>query len=211
MTRFLYFFTFFFVLLFSACTNKVAAPSKPALYWYKDIVKNIAAFKTDQADDSYLTLRLEHPQSPLLKEATLILAKGHLNNAEDELAIFYYDEYLKRYSTDKVDRDFVKFLKLIAYYRSLKFADRNQKDLIDFRTQIQTHLNNPNSRYYPLMKSMYAHLDFSIQMQDHKTALFYEKRNKPKAKKLYESRSVLVRTNPKFDRPEKSWLRLIFE
>jgi len=71
---------FAFGILFSACSKEVDEYNKPALYWYSKIIESISNGNYDKADDYYSSLQGEHIGSPLLPEATMILAIAHMHN-----------------------------------------------------------------------------------------------------------------------------------
>ena len=91
------------IMLFIGCSDKDAVKEydRPALYWYKNIVKNIASSNFDKADNYYISLRSEHMRSPLLPTATLILAQAHMEDQGYIMADYYLDEYLKKYASGK--------------------------------------------------------------------------------------------------------------
>ena len=199
-------------LLFSACSQKEPTTNKPAIYWYQKISKNISNFDLDIADDAYFSLRLEHPISPMLKEATLILAKRHTELENYDLAKFYYDEYLKHYSQVK-ERYFVQFLKLVSEYKSLKFSDRNQKKFIDFKATAKNALVKSKPSYKPFIQSIYFNTALSIDRENYNTALLYQRKDKSKAFEFYQNKSQLGQSIAKtaLKKPKKSWFRALFE
>ena len=202
----------FLALLFGACSQKNTTANKPAIYWYQKIVKNISNFSLDIADDAYFSLRLEHPSSPMLKEATLILAHRHAQLNNYELANFYYDDYIKRYGEIK-ERHFVQFLQLMANYKALKFSDRNQKRFIDFKATTQNTLEQSTVNYKPFIQTIYFNTILSIAKENYNTALFYQQRSKTKAFEFYQKQSTLGQAiaSNEVKKPNKSWFRTLFE
>ncbi|HHC11409.1 MAG TPA: outer membrane protein assembly factor BamD, partial [Campylobacterales bacterium] len=73
---------FALVLFFVGCMDKDAVHEydKPALSWYQEIVKEIDSSNLDKADNLYISLRSEHARSPLLPEATMMLANAHMDD-----------------------------------------------------------------------------------------------------------------------------------
>ena len=113
------------VLLFGACSKDVEEYNKPALYWYGKIVQSVSDGNLDKADDYYASLQGEHIGSPLLPEATMILAIAHMYEEEYLLSEHFLDEYEKRYATEN-DREYAEFLKIKAKYLSLPNPRRDQ-------------------------------------------------------------------------------------
>ena len=67
----------------------------------------------DKADDYYASLQGEHSGSPLLPEATMILAVAHMHNEEYLLTEHFLNEYVKRYA-DENEREYAEYLKVKA-------------------------------------------------------------------------------------------------
>ena len=63
------------------------------------MIKAVANGDVELADDYYSSLKGEHIGSPLLPEATLILALSHMYYEEYLLTEYFLDEYTKRYAT----------------------------------------------------------------------------------------------------------------
>ena len=112
------------ILFLVACSNKdtVKEYDKPALDWYKKIIKNVSTSNFDKADNYYISLRSEHMRSPLLPTATMILAQVHMEDEGYLMADYYLDEYLKKYASgDRIE--YAKFLKIKAAYYFRKTAE----------------------------------------------------------------------------------------
>ncbi|MDE7447912.1 MAG: outer membrane protein assembly factor BamD, partial [Helicobacter sp.] len=61
-------------LIVGACANKDAEYNKPADYWYESMLSEIRFGNLEGADDKFASLQSEHINSPLIREAMLILA-----------------------------------------------------------------------------------------------------------------------------------------
>ena len=63
------------LLIFVGCSSKkVDTYNKPAIFWYKKIIKEIASADLESADDALTSLQSEHINSEFLPEAMLLLA-----------------------------------------------------------------------------------------------------------------------------------------
>ena len=202
----------FFSLLFSACSKKVDEYNKPAVYWYSKIVESISSGDIDKADDYYSSLQGEHIGSPLLPEATMILAIAHMHNEEYLLSEHFLNEYIKRYANAN-EVEFAEFLKIKAKYKALPNPRRDQvliddaiKDAVSFKT------NYPHSMYYSLVDTMLTNLYLADASLNKIIADLYTRLDKPKAAAYYRT----IRPEPwiKWDEIERAntpWYREIFE
>ena len=199
-------------LLFSACTKEVDEYNKPAVFWYGKIVEAISNGNIDKADDYYSSLQGEHIGSPLLPEATMILAIAHMYNEEYLLTEHFLNEYVRRYANAN-EREFAEFLKIKAKYKALPNPRRDQvliqesiKDAKIFKQ------NYPHSMYYSLVDTMLTNLYLADASLNEAIAGLYVRLDKPKAAAYYRK----LRSQPwiKWDEVERAnipWYREIFE
>jgi len=201
-----------FSLLFSACTKEVDEYNKPAVYWYGKIVESISAGNIDKADDYYSSLQGEHIGSPLLPEATMILAIAHMHNEEYLLTEHFLNEYVRRYANAN-EREFAEFLKIKAKYKALPNPRRDQVLIQDAIKDAKTFKQNyPHSMYYSLVDTMLTNLYLADASLNEAIADLYVRLDKPKAAAYYRA----LRPEPwiKWDEIERAntpWYREIFE
>lgn len=177
--------------LLTACSQKsqsVQEYDKPAIYWYNKMIKQISGGYLEEADDTYTSLESEHRNSPLLSTALLILANGHINEEEYQLANFYLDEYIKRYALSK-NIDYVRYLKIKANFLGFAYDLRDQQLIEDTITEINEFKDTfPRSPYMPLVNTMNARLYMAKASLDAEIADLYERLDKPKAAQLYNEK-----------------------
>lgn len=184
-----------FLILISGCSSKKEAEyNKPAIYWYSKIVKSISSHNLDRADEYFTSLESEHISSPFIPEAMLILAQAHMDNEEYLMANFYLDEYIKRYGTSK-KREFAEFLKIKASFLGFKNINRDQKLLQDtINNALEYKKIYKDSEFIPLVDTILTKLYMAEYILNKNIMLLYQRRDKPKAAKIYE------------EKLKKSWL-----
>lgn len=203
----------FLMIFFIGCSSKKEEIyNKPAIFWYQGIVKNIKEGDLEKADDYYTSLSSEHVESPLLKEAMLILARAHSKEEEYILANFYLDEYIKRFG-DAKSVEYAKFLKIKTNFYAFKYPKRDQVLLNDTIKKAYSFLKEyPNSSYNPLVQTMLTKLSLAQKSMDLQIISLYKRIDKPKAAKIYEKR---LRESWYKDiqaiAPDTAWYREIFE
>lgn len=174
--------------LFSACSQKsekVQEYGKPALYWYNKMIKEINGNFLEDADDTYTSLESEHRNSPLLPTALLILANGHMDHEEYQLANFYLDEYIKKYALSK-NIDYVRYLKIKANFMGFAYDLRDQQLIDDTITEIDSFKQNfPRSPYMPLINTMSARLYMAKASLDKDISSLYNRVGKEQAAVMY--------------------------
>ncbi|BBG65121.1 putative lipoprotein [Hydrogenimonas sp.] len=203
----------FSVLLIGGCSTKSEQEyEKPALYWYQKMMRSVAAGNLEKADDYFTSLESEHVGSPLIPEAMLILVQAHMDGEEYLLANFYLDEYLKRYGTSK-NRDFVEFMKIKASFFGLKSPQRNQELIEQTLQKAKRYIRNfPESEFRPMVETIEVRLEMTRYLMNEKIASLYERRDKPKAARIYRDRNAaswIEKEN--MVPPSKSWLGRLFE
>lgn len=177
--------------LLASCSSKkegMQEYDKPALYWYNKMIKQVSTGYLEEADDTYTSLESEHRNTPLLPTALLILANGHIDEEEYQLANFYLDEYIKRYALSK-NIDYVRYLKIKANFLGFSYDLRDQqliedtiKEIEEFKTQFS------RSPYMPLVNTMSARLFMAKATLDKEIAELYKRVNKPKAAEFYNEK-----------------------
>jgi outer membrane protein assembly factor BamD len=175
------------MLLFIGCSSKeVNVYNKPALYWYQHIVSSIANDNLDKADNYYSSLQGEHIGSPLLREATLILAIAHLKNEEYLLSTHFLNEYIKRYANPN-EKEYCEYLKVKATYLSLPRPRRDQ-DLLNQAIEAAKTFESryPTSQYYDIVDTMLTRMYISRSLFDRDIARLYKRIDKPLGAKYYD-------------------------
>lgn len=179
------------IFLFGACSQKsdrVQEYGKPALYWYNKMISEISGGFLEDADDTYTSLESEHRNSPLLPTALLILANGHMDQEEYQLANFYLDEYIKRYALSK-NIDYVRYLKIKANFNGFVYDLRDQQLVEDTIEEISKFKQSfPRSPYMPLINTMSARLFMAKASLDKEIADLYRRIDKPEAAKYYDEK-----------------------
>jgi len=142
------------ILFFSGCSKELEEYNKPAVYWYGKIVKHISRGDLEKADNYYSSLQGEHIGSPLLPEATMILAIAHMHYEEYLLSEHFLNEYIKRYATAN-EKEEAEFLKIKAKYMALPNPRRDQALIEEAIKEAQKFkYNYPNSMYFNVVDTM---------------------------------------------------------
>ncbi|WP_321779172.1 outer membrane protein assembly factor BamD [Sulfurimonas sp.] len=200
------------ILFFSGCSKELEEYNKPAVYWYGKIIENISKRDLEKADEYYSSLQGEHIGSPLLPEATMILAIAHMHYEEYLLSEHFLNEYVKRYATvnEKEDAD---FLKIKAKYMALPNPRRDQALISDAIKEAQKFkYNYPNSMYYAVVDTMQTRLFMAEAALNETIADLYDRLDKPKSAAHYRA----IKPQPwikwdEIDRANSAWYREWFE
>ncbi len=203
---------FITVLVFSGCSKSIDEYNKPAIYWYGKIIQHVSNGDLEKADNYYSSLQGEHIGSPLLPEATMILAIAHLHYEEYLLSEHFLNEYIRRYATLN-EKEAAEFLKIKAKYMALPNPRRDQalinqaiKDAERFK-QIY-----PQSMYYNIVDTMQTRLYMANAALNETIASLYDRIDKPKSAKYY--REIKPQPWIKWDeinRANTPWYREWFE
>jgi len=200
------------LIFFSGCTKEVKEYNKPAFYWYSKIVEVISQGDLEQADSYYSSLQGEHIGSPLLPEATMILALAHMNYEEYLLSEHFLNEYIKRYATAN-EKEEAEFLKVRAKYMALSNPRRDQA-LIDeaLKSGEKFKYNYPNSMYEENIDTMLTRLYLAQAVLNKTIVDLYERLDKPKSAIYYKN----VQDNSwvkwgDVNRADTPWYRAWFE
>ena len=174
------------LILLAGCSNKeIEEFNKPAEYWYTNMVNSVAASNLERADGYYSSLQSEHVGSPMLGEATMILAQAHMAHEEYLLAEHFLDEYIRRYA-DPAEREYAEFLKVKAKFLALPNPGRDQGLIDDTLNGVLSFKRTyPESAYLPLINTMETQLHLSKGVLNEQIAELYERLGKPKGATYY--------------------------
>lgn len=200
-------------LLFTNCSNSgIEEYNKPAMYWYSKIVENVSQGDLEQADAYYSSLQGEHIGSPLLPEATMILALAHMHHEEYLLSEHFLDEYIKRYATPN-EKEEAEFLKIKAKYKALPNPRRDQALIDEAIEQGEAFKHSyPSSIYGEIVNTMLTRLYLAQYVLNEEIVDLYERLDKPKSASYYKD----VNPQPwivseEIDRATAPWYRAWFE
>ena len=203
---------FIISLLFNGCTKDLEEYNKPALYWYSKLVESVSDSNLEKADNYYSSLQGEHIGSPLLPEATMILAIAHMHHEEYLLSEHFFNEYIKRYANPN-EKEFAEFMKIKAKYMALPNPRRDQV-LINEAIKEANKFKNiySNSMYYSVVDTMMTNLYMADAALNETIADLYTRIDKPKSAAYYKS----IQQQPwikwdEIDRANTSWYRAWFE
>jgi outer membrane protein assembly factor BamD len=199
-------------LLFTNCSKDIEEYNKPAMYWYSKIVENVSNGDLEQADAYYSSLQGEHIGSPLLPEATMILALAHMHHEEYLLSEHFLDEYIKRYATPN-EKEEAEFLKIKAKYKALPNPRRDQALIDEAIEQGEAFKHNyPSSMYSEIVNTMLTRLYLAQYALNEEIVDLYERLDKPKSATYYKN------VNPQpwiisedINRATAPWYRAWFE
>jgi len=198
--------------LLSGCSKELEEYNKPAAYWYKQMIATVSEGRLDKADDYYSSLQSEHIGSPLLPEATLIMAIAHLQYEEYLLAEHFLDEYVKRYAEPR-ERENAEFMKVKAKYMALPNPRRDQGLIAEAIAAGERFKKRfPGSIYFPVVDTMVTRLYLAEASLDESIAELYERLDKPKGAAYYrEKRPQPWIDWPQVDAAQTAWYRRMFE
>jgi len=200
------------ILLFG-CSNKEAINEydKPALYWYENVVKELASSNLEKADNYYISLRSEHAHSPLLPTATMLLASAHMEDQAYIMADYYLDEYLKKYAAGK-NIEKAKFLKIKAAFLGIKDINKDQKLMLDTLKEVEKFTRRyPNSSYLPVVSTVKVRLQMTQYMLNENISALYSRLGKDKAADIYREKNANSPLNTTdIKAPEVGFLDSIF-
>ena len=179
--------SFIALVFFSGCSEKVEEYNKPAVYWYGKIIESAASGNLEKADNYYSSLQSEHTASPLLPEATMILAIAHMHYEEYLLSEHFLSEYMKRYA-NRNEKEFSEFMKIKAKYTSLPNPRRDQVLIDDaLKSANEFKFTYPNSMYYDVVDTIATNLYMAQAVLNETIAGLYDRVDKPKASMYYRN------------------------
>jgi len=201
-----------FAFLFLGCSKDIEEYNKPAAYWYKRMIEAVSDGNLDKADNYYSSLQSEHIGSPLLPEATMIMAQSHLQYEEYLLAEHFLNEYIKRYATPS-QLEYSEYLKIKAKYMALPNPRRDQGLINEAITAgNRFKVKYPRSIYYPIVDTMVTRLVLARASLNESIAGLYERLDKPMGAEHYHN----VRKENWVDwedieKADVAWYKEIFE
>ncbi|SMP88645.1 Beta-barrel assembly machine subunit BamD [Epsilonproteobacteria bacterium SCGC AD-311-C15] len=200
------------LILLNGCSKDIEEYNKPAIYWYTKMIEYISDGNLDKADNYYSSLEGEHIGSPLLPEATMILAIAHMHNEEYLLSEHFLNEYINRYANLN-EKEFAEFLKIKAKYMSLPNPRRDQSLIQEAIVAAEKFKQNySNSMYYAVVDTMATRLYIAEAALNENIASLYDRLDKPKGAAFYRS----IKPEPWIDWNEieivnAAWYRQWFE
>ncbi len=199
-------------IFFGGCSKDLEEYNKPAVYWYGKIVEYISKGDLEKADNYYSSLQGEHIGSPLLPEATMILAIAHMHYEEYLLSEHFLNEYVKRYATAN-EKEEADFLKIKAKYMALPNPRRDQALIgVAIKEAEKFKYNYPNSMYISVIDTMKTRLYMADAALNETIANLYERLDKPRSAAYYRA----LKPQPwikwdEIDRANTPWYRAWFE
>ena len=200
------------VLFMGGCAKDVDEYNKSADYWYGKMITSISDGNLERADSAYSSLQSEHIASPLLNEATLIMAQAHMAYEEYLLSEHFLDEYNRRYATS-AGKEYTEFLKIKSKFLALPNPGRDQ-GLIDetLRGANIFKMSYPRSIYAPLIATMETQLQLAKSTLNGQIADLYDRLGKPKGAMVYRNSAPTTWIDPSDIRvAQVPWYREIFE
>lgn len=200
-------------VFFAGCSDKaITEYNKPATYWYSQMVNSAAMGSLEKADGYFSSLQSEHIGSPLLPEATLIMAQAHMQANEYMLAEHFLDEYIRRFATSK-EREFASFLKIRAKFMALANPRRDQtliNEALDEGNEFKK--TYPNSMYTPAVNTIMVRFYLARANLNKTISSLYGRLDKPKAQAYYANKEPESWINMDEVLPSDSpWYREIYE
>jgi outer membrane protein assembly factor BamD len=202
----------FIVTFFGGCSSKDEEYNKPALYWYNKMIKELATYQIDNADDVYTSLESEHKNSPLIPSALMIIANAHIAQEEYLMADYYLDTYIKRFAYSK-NIDYIRYLKIKSKFLAFKNQFREQKLILDTLKETEQFVKKfPNSPYKYLVLTMQSRLLMSKASFDTEIANLYARIDKPKAQEIYNKKAIQSwKQLDEIEPVSVPWYRWLFE
>ena len=199
-------------LFFSGCGKDISEYNKPAAYWYEKMVDSVANASLEKADGYFSSLQSEHIGSPLLKEATMIMAQAHMEVGEYMLAEHFLDEYIRRYA-NAPQREFSDYLKMRAKFMALPNPRRDQTLIHDALKEGEAFKKTyPRSYYLPAVDTMLVKLYLARANLNQTISGLYGRLDKPRAQEFYAQKQPekWIEWN-KVEPPDTAWYRGMFE
>lgn len=177
-------------IFIAGCTKDVEEYNKPAAYWYQKIIESISSGNIDRADSYYSSLQGEHIGSPLLPEATMILALAHMEHEEYLLSEHFLSEYIKRYADPKA-KEFAEFLKIKSKYLALPNPRRDQALIAEAIDEAELFKQSyPYSIYLSVTDTMLTNLHMAQAALNESVASLYNRVDKPKSAEYYRDKKA---------------------
>jgi len=199
-------------LFISGCGKDVSEYNKPAAYWYEKMVDAVANNSLEKADGYFSSLQSEHIGSPLLEQATMIMAQAHMEVGEYMLAEHFLDEYIRRYANTS-EREFAEYLKMRAKFMALPNPRRDQTLIHDALREGEAYkVRYPRSYYLPAVDTMLVKLYLARANLNQTISGLYERLDKPVAEAYYAKKEPETWINwNQVEPPNTAWYREMFE
>ncbi len=179
------------LVFFMGCSSKNDvrhSENLTALSWHNKIYKDIQNENLDQADEDFISLEAEHPASMYIKTDLINLFLAHQQNEEYDLAIFYLNEYEKRYSAYG-EITWIEYQKIKMNFLKYDNPYTNQKALLNIIKICNNYLQKfPNSEFSAEVSTILAKAQLTNLYLNDKINKLYKKLDKPKAAKLFETK-----------------------
>jgi len=200
------------VAIFSGCGKELAEYNKPAVYWYEKMNDAVADDALEKADGYYSSLQSEHIGSPLLKQATMIMAQAHMKKREYLLADHFLEEYIRRFANTN-EREFAKYLKVRAKFMALPHPRRDQTLIHDALAEGEAFRKQyPHSEYLPAINTMLVKLYLARANLNQTIAALYGRIDKPKAQAYYLQKQPEAWINwDEVEPPDIVWYKEMYE
>ncbi len=200
------------ILFMSGCGKELDEFNKPADYWYEKMIGAVSSGNLEKADSYFSSLQSEHIGSPLLGEATLIMAQAHMAYEEYLLSEHFLDEYNRRYATHE-GREYTEFLKIKAKFLALPNPGRDQGLIDETLKGVNVfRASYPNSTYLPLINTMETQLQLARGTLNNQIAQLYDRLQKPKGAEYYRNIAPVTWIDSSAVVPANvPWYREIFE
>ncbi len=199
-------------LFFAGCGKDVSEYNKPAAYWYEKMIDAVANGSLEKADGYFSSLQSEHIGSPLLSEATMIMAQAHMKVGEYMLAEHFLDEYIRRFA-DAQEREFAAYLKMRAKFMALPNPRRDQTLIHDALAEGEAFKQTyPRSYYLPAVDTMLVKLYLARANLNKTISGLYKRLDKPLAEKFYTQKQPEEWIEwEKVEPADSPWYREMFE
>lgn len=184
----------------------------PPQRWYEIVLYDIQNKDLDSAQTHFVAFASEHISSLLLERTLLLLATAHIYEGEYIKASGYFDEYIKRFGTQK-NIEYAEFLRLKAYFEVFDKPNRNQQLLAQCQTRAKQFLAQfPNSQYTPLVESMLTKFALGEFYLNNHIQELYKRLGKKDAAAVYQAKinaSGFLKQN--ITPPKTAWYARPFE
>jgi outer membrane protein assembly factor BamD len=201
------------IFFMSGCSSKeLDEYNKPADYWYEKMISAVSNGNLEKADSYFSSLQSEHIGSPLLVEATLIMAQAHMAYEEYLLSEHFLDEYNRRYAT-REGREYSEFLKIKSKFLAFPNPGRDQGLIDETLKGVNVfRASYPHSTYMPLVNTMETQLQLARGTLNDQIAQLYTRLGKPKGADYYSNISPVTWIDHSTVIPaDIPWYRKMFE
>jgi len=200
------------ILFMSGCAKELDEYNKPADYWYEKMIAAVSSGNLEKADSYFSSLQSEHIGSPLLVEATLIMAQAHMAYEEYLLSEHFLDEYNRRYAS-REGREYSEFLKIKSKFLALPNPGRDQGLIDETLKGVNVfRASYPHSTYMPLINTMETQLQLAKGALNNQIAQLYSRLGKPKGADYYYNIAPVTWIDAAEVIPaDVPWYREIFE